>query len=111
MAHELSGGQQKLVEFARAMVLRPRVVLMDEPFAGIHAEVKKILRARIAEIARAGETSFLIVSHEIPDLVSLSDSLLCMANGRVLLTGSPAAVCRAPEVIEAYLGVTLDGAA
>jgi ABC-type branched-subunit amino acid transport system ATPase component len=111
IAHELSGGQQKLVEFARAMVLRPRIVLMDEPFAGVHVDVKRILHERITEVARAGETSFMIVSHEIPDLIRLSDSFLCMANGRVLLRGEPAAVCRNPRVVEAYLGATLEGVA
>ena len=111
VAHELSGGQQKLVEFARAMVRNPRVVLMDEPFAGVHAEVKKVLHRQITEAARTGGTSFLIVSHEIPDLVQLSDRFLCMANGRELLTGTPAAGCSDPRVIDAYLGASLDGAA
>lgn len=104
VANELSGGQQKLVEFARAMVHRPAVVLMDEPFAGVHPEVKQVLHGRIAASAREGESSFLIVSHEIPDLVRLADSLLCMDGGRVLVGGSPAEVCRDERVLDAYLG-------
>lgn len=111
VARELSGGQQKLVEFARAMVRRPAVVLMDEPFAGVHLDVKKVLHDRIRDFSRRGETSFLIVSHEVPDLVDLSDSFLCMANGSVLAAGDPRAVCAAPAVIDAYLGAPAGGSA
>lgn len=104
VARELSGGQQKLLEFARAMVRRPSIVLMDEPFAGVHPEIKKLLHDRIRDFSSRGETSFLIVSHEVPDLVDLSDSILCMANGTVLASGDPQAVCADPAVIDAYLG-------
>jgi ABC-type branched-subunit amino acid transport system ATPase component len=104
VAHELSGGQQKLVEFARAMVHRPAVVLMDEPFAGVHTDVKQVLHTRIASIARESSSAFLIVSHEIPDLVSLADTLVCMAGGSILTSGLPADVCREQRVIDAYLG-------
>ena len=111
IARELSGGQQKLVEFARAMIRRPAIVLMDEPFAGVHPDVKKVLHDRIRDFSRRGETSFLIVSHEVPDLVDLSDSFLCMANGSVLAAGDPQAVCADPAVIDAYLGAPAGGSA
>jgi branched-chain amino acid transport system ATP-binding protein len=111
VANELSGGQQKLVEFARAMVHRPRVVLMDEPFAGVHPYIKASLHEHIREAADGGQTSFLIVSHEVPDLVELSDQFLCLAGGEVLTSGDPATVCAHPAVIEAYLGTPLEGAA
>jgi ABC-type branched-subunit amino acid transport system ATPase component len=104
VAHELSGGQQKLVEFARAMVRRPVLVLMDEPFAGVHPDVKAVLRQQITDRSADGETAFLIVSHEVPDLMSLSHSFLCMAEGRVLTAGTPQAVCSDPRVVSAYLG-------
>ncbi|HZV50910.1 MAG TPA: ABC transporter ATP-binding protein [Candidatus Dormibacteraeota bacterium] len=102
-ASELSGGQQKLLEFARALVTDPRVVLMDEPFAGIHPEIKALLLERIRERARAG-TSFLIVSHEIPELMSLSDAMICLAQGRCIAAGTAAEVAENEQVIEAYLG-------
>lgn len=111
IASELSGGQQKLLEFARAMVRRPSVVLMDEPFAGVHPEVKKILHDRIKETSSHGETAFLIVSHEVPDLVDLSESFVCMADGRVLASGTPREVCADEAVIDAYLGTQPGGAA
>jgi len=102
-ASELSGGQQKLLEFARALVTEPRVVLMDEPFAGIHPQVKALLLERIRERARTG-TSFLIVSHEIPELMSLSDAMICLAQGRCIASGTAIEVAEDERVIEAYLG-------
>jgi len=115
VASELSGGQRKLVEFARAMVRGPSLVLMDEPFAGVHPAVKRVLHDRIRQLAASGEAAFLIVSHEIPDLIDLSDQFICMAAGAVLTAGDPAEVCRDQAVIDAYLGashpVLQDGAA
>ncbi|MEV5412719.1 ABC transporter ATP-binding protein [Thermopolyspora sp. NPDC052614] len=111
VASELSGGQRKLVEFARVMVQRPVVVLMDEPFAGVHPAVKEALYAQIQHAARDLGTAFLVVSHEVPELVSLSDRFVCMAQGEVLVEGAPEEVCADPSVIEAYLGAPLEGAA
>jgi branched-chain amino acid transport system ATP-binding protein len=111
VANELSGGQQKLVEFARVMVQQPIVVLMDEPFAGVHPLVKDVLYAQIRRSAEELGTAFLVVSHEVPDLVALSDRFLCMAQGEVLVEGEPEDVCAHPSVIEAYLGAPLKGAA
>lgn len=106
VASELSGGQRKLVEFARAMVRRPSLVLMDEPFAGVHPAVKQVLHDRIRQLAAAGESAFLIVSHEIPDLIDLSDQFICMAAGAVLKAGDPAEVCGDEAVVNAYLGAS-----
>lgn len=104
VASELSGGQRKLVEFARAMVRGPSLVLMDEPFAGVHPVVKRVLHDRITQLAASGQTAFLIVSHEIPDLIDLSHKFVCMAGGTVLRAGNPAEVCGDDAVIDAYLG-------
>ena len=102
-ASELSGGQQKLLEFVRALVTDPVVVLMDEPFAGVHPSVKELMRTRIRERNEQG-TSFVIVSHEIPDLMRLCDSVICMSEGGVVAQGSPEEVTADQQVIEAYLG-------
>jgi ABC-type branched-subunit amino acid transport system ATPase component len=109
-ASELSGGQQKLLEFVRALVTDPAVVLMDEPFAGVHPSVKELMRLRIRERNEQG-TSFIIVSHEIPDLMRLSDSVICMSDGRIVCQGTPDEVTADPKVIEAYLGHARRGAA
>jgi len=102
-ASELSGGQQKLLEFVRALMTDPHVVLMDEPFAGIHPSVKEVMRQRIQERNAQG-TAFLIVSHEIPDLTRLCPRIICMSDGQIIADGEPDAVTSHPQVIEAYLG-------
>jgi branched-chain amino acid transport system ATP-binding protein len=102
-ASELSGGQQKLLEFVRALVTDPSTVLMDEPFAGVHPSLKELMRERILERNREG-TSFVIVSHEIPDLMRLCGTVVCMSDGRVVSQGTPEEVTGDPRVIEAYLG-------
>ena len=102
-ASELSGGQQKLLEFVRALVTDPVVVLMDEPFAGVHPSVKELMRTRIRDRNEQG-TSFVIVSHEIPDLMRLCDSVICMSEGRIVAQGSPEEITADQQVIEAYLG-------
>jgi branched-chain amino acid transport system ATP-binding protein len=102
-ASELSGGQQKLLEFVRALMTEPAIVLMDEPFAGVHPSVKELMRARIAEV-NAGGTSFVIVSHEIPDLTRLCAQVICMSQGRIIAQGTPGEVTSDRDVVEAYLG-------
>lgn len=102
-ASELSGGQQKLLEFVRALMTDPHIVLMDEPFAGVHPSVKEVMRERIKERNQEG-TAFLIVSHEIPDLTRLCPRLICMSDGQVIANGTPDEVTSNAQVVEAYLG-------
>lgn len=102
-ASELSGGQQKLLEFARALMTSPRLVLMDEPFAGVHPTLKQRMVDSI-RTARHDGVSALIVSHELPVLLGLADRVVCMAEGRILMEGDSTTVSSDERVIAAYLG-------
>ncbi|MCC6946146.1 MAG: ABC transporter ATP-binding protein [Bradyrhizobiaceae bacterium] len=103
-AIELSGGQKRLLEFARALVTKPGLILMDEPFAGVHPQIKATLIRCIQEIVEREGASFLVVSHEVPDLVNLSNFMVCLVEGKVAAAGNPKDVVRNEKVIEGYLG-------
>jgi ABC-type branched-subunit amino acid transport system ATPase component len=102
-ASELSGGQQRLLEFARALMTQPRVVLMDEPFAGVHPEIKQSLLSSLREMQDQG-ISFLLVSHELPVITRIASELVCLASGEVIARGTATDVTGSPRVEEAYLG-------
>ncbi|MDR7438732.1 MAG: ABC transporter ATP-binding protein [Armatimonadota bacterium] len=102
-ASQLSGGQQRLLEFVRALMTEPRIVLMDEPFAGVHPDAIEILTQRMEALRKEG-VSFVVVSHEIPVLMSLSQRILCLNQGRVIADGTPEEVARNEAVVEAYMG-------
>jgi len=102
-ARVLSGGQRKLLELARVMVAEPRLVLLDEPGAGVNPALLDTIVDRIAALHRQG-TSFLIIEHNMDLVASLCEPVLVMAQGRLLAQGSAGEVLRDPRVVEAYLG-------
>ncbi len=105
-AGTLSGGQRKLLELGRALMTEPRMILLDEPMAGIAPVLAAQLLDHIRALrARQGVTVFLI-EHDMEMVMSASDRVIVMDEGRVIAEGTPEAVQRNEHVIEAYLGRT-----
>jgi branched-chain amino acid transport system ATP-binding protein len=102
-ARVLSGGQRKLLELARAMVAEPKIVLLDEPGAGVNPALLERIVGRIAELNRRG-TTFLVIEHNMDLVMSLCRPIMVMAQGRLIATGDAERVRVDPLVIEAYLG-------
>jgi branched-chain amino acid transport system ATP-binding protein len=102
-ARKLSGGQRKLLELGRVLMSDPRMILLDEPGAGVNPALLDVIIDRIAAINRSGVT-FFIIEHNM-DLVSrLCRHVFVMSAGELLFEGSPQAAARDPSVIDAYLG-------
>ena len=102
-ARVLSGGQQKLLELARVLMVDPRVILLDEPAAGVNPSLLESLLERIVELHRRGVT-FLLIEHNMDVVMRLCDPVVVMAQGRLVMQGGPAEVRADARVIEAYLG-------
>jgi branched-chain amino acid transport system ATP-binding protein len=102
-ARVLSGGQRKLLELARVMVAQPKLVLLDEPGAGVNPALLDQIVDKVAALNRQG-VSFLIIEHNMDLVMSLCSPVMVMAQGRLLVSGEPAEVLRDPRVVEAYLG-------
>jgi neutral amino acid transport system ATP-binding protein len=107
LAHEqarsLSYGQKKLLELAGVLMGRPRLVMLDEPAGGVNPRLLDDIVSRIRELNDDGVT-FLIVEHNMDVIMALSDSVVVMAHGEVLLQDRPAAVQVDDAVLDAYLG-------
>lgn len=105
LASNLSGGQKKLLELGRALMTAPRILLLDEPFAGVNPVLVEQIMERIVELRSRGLT-LLVIEHNIQAISELSDTLFVMAEGQVLVDGPPDEVMNDPRVLEAYLGVS-----
>jgi branched-chain amino acid transport system ATP-binding protein len=103
-AANLSGGQKKLLEFARTLMVRPRIVLLDEPAAGVNRTLMRQLAGYIEEQSRERGVTFLVVEHDMDLVGRLCDPVVVMNQGTRLFEGSFEEVKRDAAVLEAYLG-------
>lgn len=102
-ASSLSGGQGKLLEFARVMMLKPEILLLDEPFGGVHPELKRFMHDRIRAWNAAGVT-IVLVSHDMGSIFDLCRRVVTLSYGDIICDGTPEETRRDPAVLDAYLG-------
>ncbi|MHB1090634.1 MAG: ATP-binding cassette domain-containing protein, partial [Ilumatobacteraceae bacterium] len=102
-AGTLSGGQRKLLEMARALMTNPRLVMLDEPMAGVNPALKQSLNDHIRDLRDEGMT-ILFVEHDMDMVHDLSDWVVVMSEGRIIAEGTPEQISENTDVIEAYLG-------
>ena len=102
-AGTLSGGPRKLLEMSRALMTNPRLVMLDEPMAGVNPALKQSLNEHIRGLRDDGMT-VLFVEHDMDMVHDVSDWVIVMAEGRIIAEGTPEAIAANPAVIEAYLG-------
>jgi branched-chain amino acid transport system ATP-binding protein len=102
-ATKISGGQLKLVELARAMLVEPDILLLDEPAAGVNPTLRNKLAEQIRRLNEQG-TTFLLIEHDMEFVMSLADPVIVLDQGSVLMEGPPERVQSDDRVIDAYLG-------
>jgi len=108
-AGSLSGGQRKLLEMARALMVDPDLIMLDEPMAGVNPALKQSLLGHVKGLRDEGRT-VLFVEHDMDMVRDISDWVIVMAQGKIIAQGPPLSVMAESSVIDAYLGVHHDAA-
>ena len=108
-AGSLSGGQRKLLEMARALMVDPELIMLDEPMAGVNPALKQSLLGHVKSLRDEGRT-VLFVEHDMDMVRDISDWVVVMGQGTILAEGPPDSVMADPRVIDAYLGAHHDAA-
>ena len=103
-AGNLSGGQKKLLELGRTMMTDAKLVLLDEPGAGVNPTLLLKIREMIARLREERGYTFCVIEHDMDLIASLCDPVIVLAEGTVLTEGPMSEVRRNPEVLDAYLG-------
>ncbi|MEO1679842.1 MAG: ABC transporter ATP-binding protein [Pseudomonadota bacterium] len=106
-AGKISGGQAKLLELARVLMGAPRLILLDEPAAGVNPALTETLVAKIEELNRQG-TTFVVIEHDMDLVMRHCDPVIAMAEGRVVFEGTGAEAQSDPLLLDAYLGAPVD---
>ena len=101
---KLSGGQMKLVELGRTLMSDPKVILLDEPIAGINPRLAHEIFEHILNLRKELNTTFLVVEHRLDVALRYVDKVYAMHRGRIIVEGGPNEVVSHPKVIESYLG-------
>jgi neutral amino acid transport system ATP-binding protein len=102
-AGTLSGGQRKLLEMARALMVEPSMIMLDEPMAGVNPALTQSLLGHVKGLREEGK-SVLFVEHDMDVVMDISDWVVCMAEGRIIAEGPPESIGKNRAVIDAYLG-------
>jgi len=103
-AGTLSYGLQRRVEIARCMITKPRLLLLDEPAAGLNPQEKQELQQLIDRLRREHGVAVLLIEHDMSLIMGISDRILVMEHGKPIVTGTPELVRNDERVIKAYLG-------
>ena len=104
LSQNLSGGQQKLLELGRAMMTGAKMILMDEPIAGVNPKLAHEIFDKITAVCKDHGITFLIIEHRLDIALQYTDHVFAMDNGRIIAEGDSDSVIKHPSVVESYIG-------